>query len=747
LKAVTNRKNEFSAPYIQYLNPQAVLMKSYKRSILCFAVLFLLATVPAIQGSSSGKHNQASSGCTCHSNAGGITVTNDFPTSYNAGQVYNINISHTGGTSAFVGGFNVMVDKGTLQNAGTGVKIQSGTSATHTGSNQLGWAFDWQAPVSGSGSVSVNIAVLQGNGNGLATGDGWGTDSVSIAEIVVQNTPPVASNAYVSLTQGSGQITQAYHDQELFANYDYTDDDDDVESNTQIRWSKDGTAVSQRNDFLNVPQSYTSIGEVWTMTVTPSDGSDLGTAVASANSVEIIDYDSDNDGYGDQNDAFPDDPNEHQDSDSDGVGDNADVFPNDSTETIDTDGDGVGDNGDWAPNDATESADTDGDGVGDNADAFPDDATETIDTDGDGVGDNADAFPNDPNESSDFDGDGVGDIADVFPNDATESSDADSDGVGDNADVFPNDATESVDSDGDGVGDNADVFPNDASETIDTDGDGVGDNADVFPDDATETLDTDMDGVGDNADAFPDDATETLDTDMDGVGDNADAFPDDATETLDTDMDGVGDNADAFPNNAAESTDSDMDGVGDNADALPNDATETLDDDGDGVGNNADAFPTDASESTDSDVDGVGDNADAFPDDATETLDTDGDGVGDNAQLIAENLAAEEEAAQKQMFTIIGVVAVLIIGVVGAVLFMRRGEDSTDEAVKDFSSLSVQPQRTPVQQTYQQPVAQQPVVAAEPVVLQQWTDEAGYTWRQMDDGSNHWWTGNEWQRS
>ena len=234
---------------------------------------------------------------------------------------------------------------------------------------------------------------------------------------------------------------------------------------------------------------------------------------------------------------------------------------------------------------------------------------------------------------------------------------------------------------------------------------------------------------------------------MDGVGDNADAFPDDATETLDTDMDGVGDNADAFPNNAAESTDSDMDGVGDNADALPNDATETLDDDGDGVGNNADAFPTDASESTDSDVDGVGDNADAFPDDATETLDTDGDGVGDNAQLIAENLAAEEEAAQKQMFTIIGVVAVLIIGVVGAVLFMRRGEDSTDEAVKDFSSLSVQPQRTPVQQTYQQPVAQQPVVAAEPVVLQQWTDEAGYTWRQMDDGSNHWWTGNEWQRS
>ena len=723
-------------------------MPSYKRSILCLAVLLLLAAAPAIEGSSSGKHNQASAGCSCHYNAGGITATNDFPTSYNAGQVYNINIGHTGGTQAFIGGFNVMVNKGTLQNAGSGVQIQGGNSATHTGSGQLGWTFDWQAPAGGSGTVSVNIAVLQGNGNSQNSGDAWDTDSVSITEIVVQNTPPSASNAYVSIAQGGSSVLQAYHDQELFANYDYSDADSDAESNSQIRWTKDGSVVSQRNDYANVPQSYTTIGEIWTMTVTPSDGTDFGTAVSSSNSVEIIDYDSDNDGYGDQSDAFPNDPNEHLDSDGDGVGDNSDAFPNDATETIDTDMDGVGDNSDWAPNDPSESADSDGDGVGDNTDAFPQDASETVDTDSDGVGDNADAFPNDATESSDLDGDGVGDSADVFPNDATESSDADSDGVGDNSDVFPIDPSESADTDNDGVGDNADAFPNDATETLDTDMDGVGDNADVFPNDADETLDTDMDGMGDNADAFPNDANETLDTDMDGMGDNADAFPNDANETLDTDMDGMGDNADAFPNDANETLDTDMDGMGDNADAFPDDATETLDDDGDGVGNNADVFPNDASESTDTDADGVGNNADAFPDDATETLDTDGDGVGDNAQLAAENLAAEEEAAQKQMFTIIAVVAVLIIGAVGAVLFMRsRGDDLTEEVVKDFTSLSVQPHVAPIEQTLQQPVAQQPVAAAEPVVLRQWTDEAGYTWRQMDDGSNYWWTGSEWKRS
>jgi hypothetical protein len=140
-------------------------MKTVAR-LLCIAlVAVMIASVPSIDGKMNGIHNQASQGCTCHYNTGtSITANHDFPSSYNAGQVYNINITHTGGTQAFVGGFNVVVDKGTIQNAGTGVKIQSGTSATHTGSGQLGWAFDWQAPTTGSGTVNVDIAVLQGNG-------------------------------------------------------------------------------------------------------------------------------------------------------------------------------------------------------------------------------------------------------------------------------------------------------------------------------------------------------------------------------------------------------------------------------------------------------------------------------------------------------------------------------------------------------------------------------------------------------
>ncbi|MCP5044177.1 MAG: hypothetical protein GY944_24375 [bacterium] len=108
------------------------------------------------------------------------------------------------------------------------------------------------------------------------------------------------------------------------------------------------------------------------------------------------DLDRDDDGVNDNEDAFPDDPNEWADSDGDGVGNNADVFPNDPSEWADADGDGHGDNADYFDNDPTEWEDSDGDSYGNNSDAFPNDPNEWSDRDGDGYGDNSDAFPDDP---------------------------------------------------------------------------------------------------------------------------------------------------------------------------------------------------------------------------------------------------------------------------------------------------------------------------------------------------------------
>ena len=696
-------------------------MKVSSKLIFAVAGLLLLSAVPGMEANSGGKHNQASSGCGCHSNGGGVTVTHNFPAEYTAGQTYSVTIDLTGAGGSTTGGFNVVVDQGQLSNPGTGTKINGGqNSATHSNGNQIGWNFDWTAPATGSGDVTASIAVMKSNGNNWNSGDSWDNTQLIIPEFILPNDPPSVAN--VDLIP----IDFANTTEDLILIYQFSDPNGDPESGTMIHWYVDGVRQTSFDNMDMISSANTAPGEMWKAEVTPSDGIDFGQAVMS-NVIEITDIDTDNDGYDDQDDAFPNDPNEHADSDNDGVGDNADWAPNDPSETSDSDGDGVGDNADWAPNDANETADSDGDGVGDNADWAPLDSSETADSDGDGVGDNADWAPLDSSETADSDGDGVGD----------------------NADWAPNDASETADSDNDGVGDNADVFPEDSSETQDSDLDGVGDNADAFPFDSNETLDSDSDGVGDNADWAPFDANETADNDGDGVGNNADWAPDDANETADSDGDGVGDNADWAPLDENETQDSDLDGVGDNADWAPFDSNETKDSDSDGVGDNADWAPFDGNETKDSDNDGVGDNADAFPNDPTEIADSDGDGVGDNAQREAELAAANSEDESSNLTLIISVSVGVVILVI-AVLFFVRGKKDSEEEIEltkteplmagQFKSFNPTHSEAMIQQT-----SAEPTYTPEPVVTQQWTDENGYTWRTLDNGSTEWWTGDDWQ--
>ena len=161
-----------------------------------------------------------------------------------------------------------------------------------------------------------------------------------------------------------------------------------------------------------------------------------------------------------------------------------------------------------------------------------------------------------------------------------------------------------------------------------------------------------------------------------------------------------------------------------------------MDSDGDNVGDNSDVFPNDANESMDSDGDGVGNNADAFPADANETMDSDGDGVGDNAQAVAEAAAAKqkEEDEKRRNMIIIAVVAIIVIGI-GATLFLRsRNTESAPS--KDYDQLS-QPNPVAVNQQVSPPVSQLQII-------NQWTDESGYTWRKMSDDSHHYWDGAQW---
>ncbi|MDC3297911.1 fasciclin domain-containing protein [Candidatus Poseidoniaceae archaeon] len=142
---------------------------------------------------------------------------------------------------------------------------------------------------------------------------------------------------------------------------------------------------------------------------------------------------------------------------------------------------------------------------------------------------------------------------------------------------------------------------------------------------------------------------------------------------------------------------------------------------------------------------------------------TDEDDSSDEAKS-----STDEDDSSYTIWIVIGLI--VIIGGAGAVLFMRS-KDSGPLMEKDLSGLlgqlepveatayatqtvqqqyPVQPAQVAQPAQVTQPVqmtqaVQQPVVA-EPAVLRQWTDEAGYTWRSTDDGNTYWWNGADWQK-
>ena len=401
-------------------------------------------------------------------------------------------------------------------------------------------------------------------------------------------------------------------------------------------------------------------------------------------------------------DAFPNDVTQHSDMDGDGFGDEISGYQADSCKAVygtstldrfgcpDSDGDGWSDDGDWAPNDPEQWKDSDGDGYGDEyyfevvntffhinqrGDAFPTNPTQWNDTDSDGWGDNYVNQSWDEFRESTWPGEIVTGATNVdqFPLNHYQWMDTDGDWwgdnqIGDDADACPTvygnstaDRYGCIDTDGDSYSDptanwgpvsstgycQADGVPLDPTQWCDRDGDGYGDNQDgnnpdECPDESGSStidrigcLDSDGDGYSNQGDPFPNDDTQWSNRDGDSqdcggdnqTGNNPDVFPDDPTQCKDTDGDGYGDNA-----------------AGNNGDAFKFDPTQWSDFDGDGFGDNngtgsinGDICPTQAGNSAnpisrgcpDSDGDGFVDPEDAFPQNPLQWSDRDGDGYGD----------------------------------------------------------------------------------------------------------------------
>lgn len=103
--------------------------------------------------------------------------------------------------------------------------------------------------------------------------------------------------------------------------------------------------------------------------------------------------DQDQDGYLDQDDAFPNDPAEWEDPDGDGVGTNTEIATGTNPYAADSDGDGIDDANDAFPNSPGDSVDSDGDGIGDNTELQNGSDPNNADSDGDGIADGQDPFP------------------------------------------------------------------------------------------------------------------------------------------------------------------------------------------------------------------------------------------------------------------------------------------------------------------------------------------------------------------
>lgn len=124
----------------------------------------------------------------CHGNAPGngsggeqTSVTHDIPASgYVSGTVYNVTVDMTGGGSKF--GFSLSAqnasgaDLGSLM-MGSGTQLNGGgkyvthTASSNTGSGSKSWAFQWEAPVSGSGPVTFYAASIFADGMSGNSGD------------------------------------------------------------------------------------------------------------------------------------------------------------------------------------------------------------------------------------------------------------------------------------------------------------------------------------------------------------------------------------------------------------------------------------------------------------------------------------------------------------------------------------------------------------------------------------------------
>ena len=143
----------------------------------------------------------------------------------------------------------------------------------------------------------------------------------------------------------------------------------------------------------------------------------------------------------------------------------------------------------------------------------------------------------------------------------------------------------------------------------------------------------------------------------------------------------------------------------------------------------------------DRDGDGIIDAVDNCPDsEANVTVDASGckiveqdvntdESTDDNSQQNIEQTASKSSDDNTFVYFAIGAIAIIVVGVIIAVVSKRSNKAATT-VTKSIETIA--------------PLPAIPLPNLEPVVLKQWTDANGYSWRQMSDRTIMWWNGSEW---
>jgi Secretion system C-terminal sorting domain len=152
-----------------------------------------------MKSNSTGKFNVGAGSCGgsgCHGTSSGnanndLTGLPGYPDKkYTPGHTYTLTLTVAHSTNN-AGGFNVLVDKGTIViGNNTGIQLNGTKELTHTQKaiavgGICTWTFEWKAPASGSGMVNFRVVGNAVNNNGLAdASDKWATFGMYVFEDV-----------------------------------------------------------------------------------------------------------------------------------------------------------------------------------------------------------------------------------------------------------------------------------------------------------------------------------------------------------------------------------------------------------------------------------------------------------------------------------------------------------------------------------------------------------------------------------